>query len=188
MSRIVIWSDTHLGHKNIHKFRTQFNSADEHHEYIYGTLEDTINKRDALWLLGDVAFDEYWLRKVADLPCSSIHIVLGNHDTDSDRRKNISLFTELFSSVHGLVKKGPFWFSHAPIHPQELRGKINVHGHVHSNTVIHRNYKAMVDNGTIDREIVKDKRYVNACPEATGWKPIVYQELVRDLKKERLIT
>lgn len=31
MTRLMITSDLHLGHKNIHKFRTEFENAEHHH-------------------------------------------------------------------------------------------------------------------------------------------------------------
>lgn len=42
---------------------------------------------------------------------------------------------EAFDEVHGLLKYKEFWLSHAPLHPDELRGKNNVHGHVHTESV-----------------------------------------------------
>ena len=42
--------------------------------------------------------------------------------------------------VYGFVKYKEFWLSHCPIHPNELRGKVNIHGHVHNKTIIDCNY------------------------------------------------
>ena len=37
MSTVYFWSDLHLGHTNIHKFRTQFKDEQDHFEYIKAT-------------------------------------------------------------------------------------------------------------------------------------------------------
>lgn len=38
MTRLMITSDLHLGHKNIHKFRNDFACADDHHEFMFEQL------------------------------------------------------------------------------------------------------------------------------------------------------
>ena len=42
--------------------------------------------------------------------------------------------------------------SHAPIHPNELRGRFNLHGHVHQNSIT-------LPDGSLD------DRYINCCVE-----------------------
>jgi calcineurin-like phosphoesterase family protein len=62
--------------------------------------------------------------------------------------------------VAGIIKYKGFWLSHAPIHPEELRGKPNIHGHVHTNTL-------------------NDSRYFNASLENIGYKPVSIEEVRR---------
>ena len=67
-----------------------------------------------------------------------INLVLGNHDTQSaDGRVGLgmSMNSHLLNQVHGLVKYKSAWLSHAPLHPDELRGKMNIHGHCHSRAI-----------------------------------------------------
>lgn len=45
-----------------------------------------------------------------------------------------------FNKVCGFEKYKKSWLSHAPIHPAELWGKINIHGHVHDATIPDYNY------------------------------------------------
>ena len=59
----------------------------------------------------------------------------------------------------GLEKYKGAWLSHAPIHPAELRGKINIHGHVHYANVLDETGKL-------------DNRYFNVSLENTGGCPI----------------
>ena len=42
---------------------------------------------------------------------------------------------DVYDEVHALLKYKEFWLSHAPLHPDELRGKRNIHGHVHTASV-----------------------------------------------------
>jgi calcineurin-like phosphoesterase family protein len=58
------------------------------------------------------------------------HLILGNHDEFA-----IDEYFKVFNKVHGFVKYKGCWLSHAPIHPNSLRGKINIHGHMHSNAL-----------------------------------------------------
>lgn len=69
MTRIMITSDLHLGHKNIHKFRDA-KTAEAHHEFVFERLATSINKRDSVIFLGDIAFDQYWLNKIKSINCA----------------------------------------------------------------------------------------------------------------------
>lgn len=173
MSRLMISSDLHLGHKNIIKYREQFSTAEEHHETIFENLATTINKRDTLFLLGDIAFTLEWHQRIAEINCRHKVLLLGNHDTD--RSVKIHQFAGFYDKVHGLLSHRNYWFSHCPMHPQELRNRLgNIHGHLHGNNV------------WIDGEAPKedgfselDTRYFNACVEHTDWKPISFKELTQ---------
>ena len=163
MSRLLITSDLHLGHKNISKYRTNFSSSEEHHGIIYDNLASSVNKSDTLYLLGDVAFDKYWLNKIKDINCKHKKLVCGNHDRD---HHTMSELCDVFDSVDCLLSKRNVWFTHCPIHPQEIRSRIGVvHGHLH--------HKLVEVDGVVD------KRYFNACVEHTDWKPISYQDIIK---------
>lgn len=156
MTKIWISSDLHLGHDNVVKFRTQFSSAEEHHEIIYDNLASSVTKRDSLYLLGDVAFTSDWLTKVGEIRAAKKTLILGNHDTD--QKVTMRQLCEVFDSIHSLHSRRNVWFSHCAIHPEEMRGKLgNIHGHGHM-------------------RIINDPRYVNVCVEQTEFKPITFAE------------
>lgn len=71
-------------------------------------------------------------------------LILGNHDTD--RKLSINDLVYVYDEIHSLYKHKEFWLSHAPIHSDELRGKINIHGHTHEHCI-------------------DDDRYINVCVE-----------------------
>ena len=177
MSKVYFISDCHFGHRGIGKYRTQFSSTEEHDEFVFENIMKTVNKRDTLWMLGDMFFDGEVLEKygkhIAER-AGYTHLILGNHDTDNTyRKKNVGRMFDLFDSVHGLHSKYGFWISHAPIHPAELRGKVNIHGHVHFATVQAMTYYR--DTGR--EETYPDPNYVNVCCENVNYKPIALQDI-----------
>lgn len=92
------------------------------------------------------------------------NIALGNHDVF-----HIEYYQKYFNLLFGIRKKYNMWISHPPIHPAELWGKVNIHGHVHSNTIL-----------TDTKEI--DKRYINACVEPLNGIPISIDEVKERVK------
>lgn len=167
----MITSDLHLGHKNICKYRTQFSSAEEHDEVVFDNLATNIKKRDSLFILGDVAFNEYWVKKIGTINCVKKTLLLGNHDTE---HVGIATLMLAFDSIHSLFSKRNCWFSHAPIHQDCFRGrKLNIHGHMHDEKVMYKN---------TSMNMREDLRYFNACVEHTDYKPISFAEILERVK------
>jgi calcineurin-like phosphoesterase family protein len=124
-------ADTHMGHKNIWKYRPVFESTLHNDLYFQYILSEVCTKRDTMFFLGDTIFDEKYLDFIKELPGIKI-LILGNHCTEY---VSTSKLCSAFDEVHALMKYKEFWLSHAPIHPEELRGKKNIHGHVHTESV-----------------------------------------------------
>jgi calcineurin-like phosphoesterase family protein len=165
MSKILLSSDLHLGHNNIHKYREKFTRAEEHHEYVFDRLATGVGKRDHLVLLGDVAFDTHWLYRLNEIKCLQKSIILGNHDSSVP----IQDIVNVFDKVYGLHSKKNFWLSHAPIHLSEMRNRLAcIHGHTHSNLVMRT---------TREGNEKPDPRYINVCLEHTDYKPIDFAEV-----------
>jgi len=163
MSRLLFTSDLHLGHNNICKYRTQFSSPEEHNEIIFDNLATNVEKRDTLYLLGDIAFSLSWLERISSINCKHKLLVCGNHDLEHGI--TMRHLVAYYDDVKTLFSKRNNWISHCPIHEQELRGRVlNIHGHLHGSTV----------KGSEGEE---DPRYFNVCVEHTGYKPISYTEI-----------
>lgn len=79
--------------------------------------------------------------------------------TDHHTMKDL---VEAFDEVYSLKKYKEFWLSHAPIHPDELRGKVNIHGHTHYHNI-------------------SDARYVNVSMEQINFMPIELHEIREQL-------
>ena len=142
MSNLYFTSDWHVGHKNIQKLRT-FVSSEAHNEQLIIRGCRNLTKRDTLYLLGDICFTEDSLKFVSDLPKCRKILIKGNHDLVDTRK-----LLEVFDEVHGHHRTKKYWLNHCPIHPDELRGRWCIHGHVHYATL-------------------PDERYLNVCPEYT---------------------
>jgi len=162
---VYVISDTHFGHTNILKFRDGFDSIEQHDRTITDNILSVCGKRDTLYILGDVCvYKESWkyVEEIAS-GVEFLHICLGNHCNERKGSPTLEDYMSVCKSVFGMKKYKSAWLTHAPIHPDELRGKINIHGHVHSNNV-------------------GDIRYFNASCENIGYKPVNIATVIEALK------
>jgi len=152
--------DLHFGHKNVQKFRKDMGFANEleHRHYVMEQWNKTVTKRDKVYVLGDACFTMEAIEDIGKLNGTKI-LIRGNHDN-----LNTRVYLKVFKEVEGIVRYKHAWLTHAPIHPDELRGKINIHGHVHY---------ANID----------DNRYENVCLENVNYKPIEWFELIEKKKR-----
>lgn len=168
MSTNYFLSDPHFGHQNIPKFRPCFSTVEEHDQHIFDNCDKLFRKQDKIWFNGDVAFTKEALYRIKELKGTKI-LILGNHDTEWKKRGyTLKDLMETFNDIQGFVKWHEFWLSHCPIAEVELRGKINIHGHIHSH-------------------IIDDPRYVNICMEHINYTPITLEE-IRAIVASRNIT
>ena len=164
MSKRWLISDLHWGHKNILKFSGPLrggSTPEEHDEWLLNQINSVLNKNDVLYILGDVAMDDESLKKMRKIKAGNRILVRGNHDIGDTKK-----YLEYFQTVQGIISyKGTFWLTHCPIHPQELRGRINLHGHVHANSVLGPDGQP-------------DPNYINCCVEMTYGVPQSLDDLM----------
>lgn len=153
MANVLFIGDCHFGHKNQIRWRP-FESEGQVTELILSNLRKRVTKRDIVYFLGDIILSQDRLTVLDDIPGKKI-LVAGNHCTEHVSMRQL---VDVFDEVHAMVKYKEFWLTHAPLHPDELRGKVNIHGHVHTNTL-------------------DDKRYVNVSCEAVNYSPISLHEI-----------
>lgn len=162
MAQVWFCSDLHFGHKNIQKYRGEVVSEEENRWNITKDWTDCVGKKDVVYVLGDACFTMDTINDFKLLPGKKI-LVRGNHDL-----LDTQVYLRVFESVYGILKYKEFWLTHAPIHPQELRGRVNLHGHVHYHSI-------------------PDKRYFNCCVEnvnAAFGKALVSLDQLRAYLKE----
>jgi len=165
MGTIRFISDLHLGHLGILKFSPQRGGdcVDTHSMWLVEQWNSVVAKNDHVWVLGDICFNKNHLKYLDAMHGQKI-MLWGNHD-----KLSLNQYQKHFHLVYGFRKKYGYWISHSPIHPCELRGKLNIHGHVHSNNVL-------------GEDGLPDPRYVNVCVEAVNGKPISLDEIKNNLK------
>lgn len=139
MSKVYLAGDLHLGHKYIGKYR-DLGTSEEHDALITENVLSKSGKRNSLILLGDCFFTKESLDSLRLFRqyYGNIWFILGNHDCDSgERQDNIKTIIgeNLVDKVYSLCKYKSHWLSHAPIHPDELRGFRNIHGHMHDKSI-----------------------------------------------------
>ncbi|UIW10558.1 phosphoesterase [Aeromonas phage BUCT695] len=152
MAQTFFIADGHFGHRNILNFRKQFKTIKEHDDYIIDNINSVATKRDKIFFLGDWVFNPQALSLIARIKCPHKHLVMGNHDD-----YNADLLS-VFNTISGPIKYKEFWLTHIPVHPMELRGKYNIHGHMHD-------------------AVVKDPNYISVCCEQIGYTPISLDEI-----------
>lgn len=164
MSRVFFISDLHLGHKRIVEFsgvqRGNVKTLEEHDAWIVDSWNRVVTKQDLVWILGDVCFDKTKLPLLKELRGSK-HLILGNHD-----EFKLEEYQLYFNKVHGFQKYKGVWLSHAPIHPEQLRGTWNIHGHVHRNSLT-------------------DLRYINVSVEALNGVPLSWDRFQIEINQRR---
>jgi calcineurin-like phosphoesterase family protein len=159
-------SDLHLGHKRITQFeggkwRNWADSPEEHDHELISRINQTVQKRDKLFILGDVVFGRKNIEMLGEIQGYK-HSILGNHDTEDFNYKDYMPYVDKISGLEGYKSH---WLSHAPIHPLELRGRKNIHGHTHHNS-IRDQYSGEYD-----------KNYINVCVEALDGYPIAFEDI-----------
>ena len=169
MSEVLFISDLHFGHANIVKFGRQLDplaplrSGEDWIENMHNIINKwnaKVTKRDTVYVLGDIAFNVVGFEALKELIGNKI-MIRGNHD----EKFTTEQWLTVFKSVESLVKYKEYWLSHPPIHPAELRGRQNIHGHVH-----HASIRNTYTN-------VYDDRYINVSCEAINETPISLDEI-----------
>lgn len=141
MSMVYHIGDLHLGHGNVTKWRNLPGvtspenpmSSEQHDAWIVEQWNKTVTKRDTVFLHGDVVVYPRGLESLAKLNGNKV-LIMGNHDAERHGLK-LADYLPYFSKICALVARKGYWLSHAPIHPAELRGKPNIHGHVHEHSL-----------------------------------------------------
>jgi calcineurin-like phosphoesterase family protein len=155
-------SDTHFSHSNILKFKRadgsplrDFESIEEMDEFMVDNWNRVVRSVDRVYHLGDVAIKRDGLKILSRLNGKKV-LIKGNHDIFK-----IKDYLPYFYDIRAykvMVDEGIIC-SHIPIHPDSLsRWKLNLHGHLHANTI-------------------DDPRYRSVCVEQTNYTPISLDEL-----------
>ena len=119
----------HLGHDAMAR-RRNFDNSQEHDDHLIKTWNLVVDKRDIVYILGDVTMEtpEHYYK--LDLLKGTKRVVLGNHD----RPKDVTELLKYVDTVSGIEYYKGNLLTHCPIHPNELSFcRSNIHAHIHYN-------------------------------------------------------
>ncbi len=127
MSRVLFVGCLHLGHKWMAQHRG-FHDEFYHDEYLIEQWNSVVNKKDKVYILGDVTMETTEHYYQLDRLNGRKVVVLGNHD----KEKHVRELLNYVESVAGMVKYKGNILTHAPIHPNEVHFcRYNIHAHIH---------------------------------------------------------
>ena len=169
--RTWLYSDPHFYQKTICEFKRPdgtklrpWDTTEEMSEWMITEYNKLVSDIDRVYILGDIAMGRKALDKSLPFLKGRKVLVKGNHDEDK-----LSYYSQYFDDIRAYVIKKGFILSHIPIHPSSVkRFGVNIHGHLHSNSV-------ELDN----QPGIKDPRYFCVCVEQTDFKPILLDEVLK---------
>ena len=179
MPAVFLVSDTHFGHAGVCKFLRDdgtklrpWNDPDEMDEEMVKRWNETVRPNDKVYHLGDVVINRKALGIMRRLNGDKV-LIRGNHDIfrDDEYREH---FRELraYHVMNGMI------LSHIPLHPESLsRFGTNIHGHLHSNRVMHTSFEGKKPD-------VVDTRYHCVCVEQTDFRPILLDDVYKRIIEE----
>jgi len=173
MPNIFFASDHHFHHKNILTFKDQdqtplrvFDDVDHMNEHMVCCHNNVVKPTDKVYFLGDVSMSRNakGLEILRRMNGEKI-LIKGNHDLCS-----LGQYLTYFKDVRGSHQFDGMILTHIPIHPESLaRWGVNVHGHLHNNTVMIR--------GFAGKPVEPDSRYFNVSMERINYTPISLEEV-----------
>jgi calcineurin-like phosphoesterase family protein len=188
MSSTFLISDTHFGHGNIVKFCDAngdkirpWDDLESMTEDMVRMWNETVKPQDKVYHLGDVAIARRGLDVLRRLNGRKV-LIRGNHDIFK-----LQDYAEHFYDIRGVhvLPKSNIIMSHIPLHPDNLKSRNwrNIHGHLHSNRVM--KVRAVdVRTGETQYSNQIDPRYFNASVEQISYRPISFDEVLKQLNKD----
>lgn len=168
----------HFGHRwmaNHRGFQDEFH----HDQHIIDNWNKTIQKKDLVWILGDITMEttDHYYR--LDLLNGRKKVCLGNHDRPEDTRELL----KYVETVAGCVDYKGYVLSHIPIHPSEIsfcRG--NIHAHIHENKL----EECIVNDRYGDTKTKSPtlSKYFNVDAHRIGYTPMSMDEITAALGQE----
>lgn len=159
-----VWSDLHLGHKNIISYcERPFSNPHEMNDYLVSQAILHVKPDDYLLFLGDVSFlspeeTKPWIQAMPGRK----FLIAGNHDLKKGHF--IFEYDKLFEGISAfetvVCQKQTVAFSHYPLDLKKFQSiSLNVHGHTHEKPNI-------------------DSNHFNMSVEQTAYQPIPLRPLL----------
>lgn len=146
-----------------------FTSVEEMDETMIQRWNELVKPHDKIYHLGDVIVRGGNADKILSRLQGHKRMIGGNHDS-----LDAKVYAKYFEKFYGARQLEHIWFTHMPVHPDSIHGKIrgNVHGHLHNNS--HRQANEL-----------PCPPYLNICVELTDYRPVSFDWIVQQLKCAR---
>ena len=178
----MIWltSDLHFGHNKDFIVQARgFETVEEMNAEIVKRWNERVFPDDDVYVLGDLALGdiEEGIRLISKLN-GYIHIIKGNHDTDTkiERYKELPNVISIDYAFELKYKKAYFWLSHYPTITANYdddkpwtKHLINLFGHTHQEQSFYNNNPYMYNVGM----------------DAHNCVPITIDEIIADIRKKK---
>jgi len=144
---IFVTSDFHFNHNKEFVYKKRgFETVEDMNEAIINAVNSVVMYHDDLYILGDLMLgdNDKGLECLKRIKCNNLHIVYGNHDTDTRKALYQTLPQNIVEAGHALVlkyNKFHYYFSHYPTLTSNVSKEslyqmtLNIHGHTHQDEV-----------------------------------------------------
>jgi len=145
-----------------------FNDSFYHDEKIIDNWNNTVNKHDTTYILGDVTMEKRTNYEILDRLLGRKIVVMGNHDMKNHARSLLEHVDHVAGCINMRVSGKNIMLTHIPVHPMEFDYRLhyNIHGHIHDLIVKDKNSKP-------------DSRYKCVSMEQIGFTPRTLEELIK---------
>ena len=175
--RIFVTSDLHLGHNNIIKYCNRpFSNVEEMNNTIIDNWNKTVNKKDSVYILGDLGFTNVnLLNETMNLLNGKKYLIRGNHDHfikkkgfDMSNFEWIKDYFLLTTQINN--EKVKFIMSHFPFYTWDSKhyGSIHLYGHVH--------------NSNLELNTILGNAF-NVGVDVNGFKPVELDYIYHEIKR-----
>jgi calcineurin-like phosphoesterase family protein len=162
--KTFIIADTHFNHAKIIEYEDRpFQDVDEMNYHMIRAWNNAVEPDDRVWHLGDVGFgNKDKLRDIISTLNGVKYLVLGNHDLMIG--KNRAWLDIGFEEVYKfpVCIRNFVWLSHRPMYMNRHMPYLNIHGHLHSNTITNP-YKTA---------------FVNVSVEVIDYTPVLLESII----------
>ena len=165
-------SDTHFYHTNVIKLANRpFNNVEEMNKTLINNWNNTVNKDDIVYFLGDFSFktNQQTSTKLLKELNGKKYFIKGNHDkiTWLNKIKEQKLIEDWYDYKEINDNGRMVILCHYPLHSWNglYHGSYHLYGHVHQNTVLNYDWQA--------------RRY-NVSVEVNKYKPTTLDKIIYD--------
>lgn len=177
---IYFSSDLHLNHNKDFIYKPRgFNTIEDMNMTIINNWNEIISENDDVYLLGDLILgDNDMGMKLLRQLNGKIHVILGNHDTESriNLYKQLSNIVSIEYATQIKYKKAYFFLCHYPVMTANFDDQlawakhlINLYGHTHQENLFYNNNPYMYNVGM----------------DAHNCYPVSIDQIIEDIKNKK---